>query len=73
MDIFGFFFIPGDILPSVLQMEKNHYEWLNEWINEWEGKKEKRKGGCGREGRGKMKGRKEGNNIQIFRNESDDI
>ena len=56
MDIFGFFFIPGDILPSVLQMEKNHYEWLNEWINEWEGKKEKRKGGCGREGRRENEG-----------------
>ena len=38
-----------------------------------EKERRKRKGGCGREGIGKMKGRKEGNNIQIFINESDDI
>ena len=75
MDIFGFFFIPGDILPSVLQMEKKSLwmiEWMNKWVRRKEGKEEGRVWEGGKKGKWRVE-RKEGNNIQIFRNESDDI
>ena len=47
-------------------------EWMNKWVRRKEGKEEGKVWEGGKKGKRSVE-RKEGNNIQIFRNESDDL